>query len=208
VCSLCSHALLVQYRHDPDDTEAEETTVLDDVQLLCGSNKAPGHHFHWTCLQEYDEEGWDRKRCPLPSCGGNPVKDGLLLVIVRNEGGVTEDFNIGKVFDEEKWESEQPISWKKSRALLSALQSGEHDEAEKLLREEGVTPDAFYEEGHLTALHMAAMSDDEKAAKLLLRYGVNVYEPTATGETALQLAQQNGAGAVAAILKAHSSSKS
>jgi hypothetical protein len=51
------------------------------------------------------------------------------------------------------------------QALLSLCQFMEYDEAEALLRDEGVDPNAAYEDG-TTGLHMAAYNDSVEWAGL------------------------------------------
>ncbi|TDL20333.1 hypothetical protein BD410DRAFT_378605 [Rickenella mellea] len=195
-CAICLERLVI-----PNSEEEGASYIIDDVQLLCQDGK-PGHHFHWSCLQEFDQNDWDRQACPY--CRGNPLtNDGHLIAIVKNEGGVTGGFDIGEAFDDEKEMDAQPLSWKKERALLSCLQFSELDEAEILLRDEGVSPDAFHEEGHMTALHMAAMNNDVEGARLLLRYGADVNIQAETGQTAVQIGEEMDAKEFVRLLKDH-----
>lgn len=112
-CAICYERLVI-----PSTENEGPSYVIDDVQLLCQGRNQPGHHFHWSCLQEYDENGWDRRACPL--CRGNPLNgQDQLIAIVRNEGGVSSGFDIGDAFDEEKADAAQPLSWKKERHVIA-----------------------------------------------------------------------------------------
>ena len=102
-----------------DDTNSEETTstVPDIVEVPCyGASDGGPHQFHWACLREEFEKTSDRSACPLAHCK-RPILDGegRLLVVVRNEGGVTEDFDLGQAFDEDKAEEDMPEELKKER---------------------------------------------------------------------------------------------
>lgn len=110
-CAICFSPLVIQVEADTLD-ELSPSAIPDDVELHCCKGLGTsGHHFHWACLQELDEEGLlDRSKCPFPKCGRNPLsEERKLLVTVRNEGGVTEDFDLGQAFDKDK---EEPLSRK------------------------------------------------------------------------------------------------
>jgi len=191
-CALCFEPISIRSTNEGDEDDGGDSIIMiDDVHLMCGTNRDPRHHFHWSCLQEYDQsEQWDRSTCPC--CNGNTLDEqGRLIVTVRNEGGVTYGFDLGEAFDEERVDETRPLSWKKERAFLSALQFNELEDAETFLRE-GVNPNAHYEDGHLTALHMAALRNDVAAGRLLLRYSADPNILTDTGDTALQIAQKSG----------------
>ena len=106
-CAICYEPLVIQVEDDDTDS-GQPSTVPDDVLLHCRRSELMlGHHFHWACLQELSEaNSWDRRICPFPGCGGNPLnQQGKLLVTVRYEGGITENFDLGAAFDEDQEES-------------------------------------------------------------------------------------------------------
>lgn len=114
-CAICFDPLFIEV---DDEETGLASTIPDDVLLNCRrSMNLSGHHYHWACLQELDESGqWDRSACPFPTCGGSPVDEqGKLLVTIRNEGGVTENFDLGAAFDEEK---EEPLTRKQELCFI------------------------------------------------------------------------------------------
>jgi hypothetical protein len=168
-------------------------------------------------FEDYDNASPEnRSRCPL--CRGNTLnEDGLLVVDIVNEGGFTGGFDLGRELDEERWREAQPESWKKGQALLELCQSGEFEEAEKLLRDDHVDPNAAYP-GGTTGLHMAAYDDDIEWASLcasfpihvlytfkltpdaVLKYGANKELKNEEGDTALNCAREGKAQAVVELL--------
>jgi hypothetical protein len=97
--------------------------------------------------------------------GSTLTADGRLFASVRNEGGFIGTIDLGEDLDRSQLEDSQPDSWKKGQTLLSLCQFGEFDEAERLLRDEGVDPNAAYDDG-TTGLHMAACNDSVEWAGL------------------------------------------
>lgn len=117
-CAICFDPLFIEV---DDEETGLASTIPDDVLLNCRrSMNLSGHHYHWACLQELDESGqWDRSACPFPTCGGSPVDEqGKLLVTIRNEGGVTENFDLGAAFDEER---EEPLTRKQELCVFLIL---------------------------------------------------------------------------------------
>jgi len=178
-CAFCYERLLIP----PREGEDGPSSFIDDVKLLCG------HHFHWTCFEDYDNASpTNRSRCPI--CRDSTLNaNGDLIVDVRNEGGFTGGFDLGRDLDESKWRESQPESWKKGQALLSLCQFGEFEEAEDLLRDDGGDPNAAYDDG-MTGLHMAAYNNSVIWASLLLQYGADKNRKNKDGATPLDCARQ------------------
>ncbi|KAG6889973.1 hypothetical protein C0995_012933 [Termitomyces sp. Mi166 len=150
---------------------------------------------------EYDraQEG-NRAICPM--CRQSTLNEkGLLIADIVNEGGFSGAVDLGEIFDQDRWEEQQPEEWRKGQALLSLCQSGDLEEAEELLKDEGADPNAAYEDG-TTGLHMAALNNAVEWASLLLRYGANKELKTDCGKTALDYALSTNARAVAELLRA------
>jgi len=140
-----------------------------------------------------------RARCPM--CRGHTLNaDGRLFASVRTENGFVGAIDLGDDLDRSQFEDSQPESWKKGQALLGLCQCSEYEEAEKLLRDEGVDPNSAYEDG-TTGLHMAALNDSVEWASLLLRYGADKNRKTGSGATALDYARDAKAQNVIDLLK-------
>jgi ankyrin repeat protein len=99
--------------------------------------------------------------------GSTLTADGRLFANIRNEGGFSGAIDLGDDLDKSQFEDSQPESWKKGQALLGLCQCQEYDEAEALLRDEGVDPNAAYEDG-TTGLHMAAYNNSVEWASLCM----------------------------------------
>lgn len=117
-CGLCFSRLVIPASSD----EASTSTLPDDVELPChGATGGRNHHFHWACLQEKYDDSAARNTCPFPTCGRNVLnEEGKLLAIIRNEGGITEDFDILEAFDEDKAEVDMPEMQKKELYVWSS----------------------------------------------------------------------------------------
>jgi hypothetical protein len=161
---------------------------------------------HHGSFEDYDNASSENRfKCPL--CRGNTLnEDGLLIVDIVNEGGFTGGFDLGRELDEERWRDAQPETWKKEQALLELCQEGEFEEAEKLMRDDHVDPNAAYP-GGTTGLHMAAYDDDIEWASLcasfflilvlytltpdaVLKYSANKELKNEEGDTALDCARE------------------
>ena len=116
-------------------------------------------------FEDYDRaDPSNRARCPM--CRGNTLNaDGRLFANVRTENGFVGAIDLGEDLDRSQFEDSQPESWKKGQALLGLCQCSEFEEAEKLMRDEGVDPNSAYEDG-TTGLHMAALNDSVEWASL------------------------------------------
>jgi hypothetical protein len=97
-CSICSEPLLIPFEanggedQSPGPSVQPEGQIIDDVKVNCGN----AHHFHWECLIEHVQAGGDQGLCPAQGCGRSTLNEhGLFLVDVRNEGGLTEGFDMG-----------------------------------------------------------------------------------------------------------------
>ncbi|KAG5653384.1 hypothetical protein H0H81_000771 [Sphagnurus paluster] len=154
--------------------------------------------------QEYDNASpRNREICPL--CRQNTLNsEGRLIVDVVNEGGFSGGIDIGDIFDRDRWEEAQPEEWKKGQALLSLCQFADFEEAEELLRDEGVDPNAAYDDG-TTGLHMAALNNSVEWASLLLKYGANKDQLNDSGESAFDYANSASSQDVIDLLTGHRS---
>jgi len=175
-CAICFDKLFI-----PSTTVEGPSYIIDDVKIRCG------HHVHWSCFDEYDRASpSNRSQCPL--CRASPLNSfGALIVDVTNEGGFSGGIDLGAIFEQERWEEEQPEEWRKGQAVLSLCQSMDYEAAEDLLKE-GVDPNSAYSDG-MTGLHMAALNDSAEWASLLLKYNADKGRKTDTGQTAYEFAQ-------------------
>ncbi|CED85430.1 Zinc finger, RING/FYVE/PHD-type [Phaffia rhodozyma] len=195
-CALCSLPLLVPQEpsSDIEDDEDEETPshLIDDVELPCGD------HFHWDCLMNASKiSPVDKLRFCL-FCRQQAVTiadDGSekLLVHVRNEGGLTSNFDLGEEIRSEIAFDSNP-HLRRTEAFLSLMSQDDLETAEEMLRgEDGaepVDPNSTYEEGGLTALHVAAYNNNVRAIELLLRYGAQKDKRSNDGASPLDCASQ------------------
>lgn len=137
-------------------------------------------------------------RATCPHCRKNVLSpQGTFIVNVRNEGGLTEGFDMGREIDEELHLEANP-ELKREQAFLTLIQLRDFEEAETLLQgldEAGgkVDVNACFEGGQTTALHMAAMNDDVEALRLLLSHGADKDRRNEDGLTVLDLADTVGA---------------
>jgi ankyrin repeat protein len=103
-------------------------------------------------------------------CRGSTLSaDGRLLANVRNEGGFTGAIDLGQDLDNSQFEDLHPELWKKETllALCECSEPEDFDEAEALLRDEGVDPNAASDDG-TTGLHMAASNNSVEWASLCM----------------------------------------
>ncbi|GAO51420.1 ankyrin [Saitoella complicata NRRL Y-17804] len=180
-CALCFDPLLI-----PNPSDEGPAMIIDDVELRCS------HHFHWSCFTEYDADGNDRTLCP--ECGETTLqRGGQLLVIVRNEGGVTAGFDLGAALDEEKFYDDNP-ALRREMAFLNMISMSELEAAQELL-EEGVDVDCRDSETGGTALHLAVVNGDEEGIMMLLGYGASREVRDSSGRTPADVAREMGAEA-------------
>ena len=64
-----------------------------------------------------------------------------------------------------------------------------------------LSPDVTYGAGQTTAMHMAALNDDNEGVELLLRYGADPLLEDESGQTALQMARDQDAQKVIPVLE-------
>lgn len=126
---------------------------------------------------------------------------------IRNEGGVTEGFNLGAELDEEAFYDRHP-QLKRTRAFLGLMAQREFGAAAELLGQrddesEEIGVDCRLSDGGQTALHMAALNDDAEACALLLAWGASRDVEDEQGKTALAYAIEHGAAAAASVLRTH-----
>ncbi|KAG9019615.1 hypothetical protein FRB90_012461 [Tulasnella sp. 427] len=191
-CSICDQGLVVA----PEDLA--ESSYLDDVELSCT------HHFHWTCYAEWEEDE-SRGKCPL--CGESSLDQrGRLIVIVRNEGGTTQGFDLGEALDLESEMDAHPQR-KRERAFLEMIASKDYETALALLttfgddeeKEPPVDVNCLHGDDAepaivrgKTALHVCAMSDDADGISWLLRFGADRTVQDVDGRTPLEYAERLG----------------
>ncbi|KAH7101928.1 ankyrin [Auriculariales sp. MPI-PUGE-AT-0066] len=202
-CSLCTDPLLSF--SDPGESEdlqlenemqIDSGLVLDDVELECG------HHYHWQCVLDYAEEnGPDAAACAVCAIPlyqgvghGNDGEEGQFLVIVRNEGGETPDFDLGAEIAHQRFLAANPRI-ARAETFLSLVEQGDADAAEAFLNadpENGGEPvdvNAIKRGTGQTALHLAALNNDEPGVRMLLAYGADRTIEDDTAETAADCAK-------------------
>ncbi|KAF7969969.1 hypothetical protein HWV62_25448 [Athelia sp. TMB] len=145
----------------PANYSTEDDCAICFDKLFIPSTTDEGPSF-----DEYDRASpSNRSKCPL--CGASPLDpSGALIVDVTNEGGFSGGIDLGAVFEQERWEEDQPDEWRKGQALLSLCQFMDLEAAEDLLKE-GVDPNSAYSDG-MTGLHMAALNDAADWASLCM----------------------------------------
>ncbi|KZV83350.1 hypothetical protein EXIGLDRAFT_656163 [Exidia glandulosa HHB12029] len=185
-CCVCLESLTV-----PSDSDEGPSEVIDDVELPCR------HHYHWQCILDHPSS-------ICSSCGADARNaDGKLLVTVRNEGGVSEDYDLGAELEEEAFLAGHPHIGR-AEAFLALVEQGDADAAEGLLRgdegEEPVDVNVTRRNSKQTALHMAAYNNDGDAVQLLLRYGADRKALDDSGQTPLECALEIKADIAASLL--------
>jgi hypothetical protein len=195
-CTICQESLVIASTEDEGPS-----AIVDDVELLpCR------HHFHWSCIMEY-EMGSTASKGLCPHCNENALDpQGRFLVTVRNEGGTTENFDLGKEIEEEIYLDSNPHI-RRQKAFFSLLQFGEFDEVEEMLQgvDEGgdgskMDPDVGFEGGQTTALHLATTLNNVQAIRLLLSYGADVRRKNDEGQTAIDIATSLNAHEALSVL--------
>ena len=128
------------------------------------------------------------------------------MVTMRNENGYVGMIDLGDEIDRQAFFSANPDIERKE-AFLALMAQMDFDDAEILLKgeDEGyegkkMDPNAYYDLGRMTAMHMAALNDDVEGVELLLRYGADKDFKDEEGKTALDLARGQKAERVVALL--------
>lgn len=171
-CGLCHQPLLIpqaslpageRFSSSDDEDDDIPSHMIDDVELLCGD------HFHWDCLIQVSKLTPAEGLRSCPTCRKDVLtmtEEGeKLLVQVRNEGGVTTNYDLGEeILSELALDSNPHL--RRNQAFLTLMAQGDLEAAESFLRGDDSTdglgpidPNVTYEEGGLTALHVAAFSD-------------------------------------------------
>ncbi|KAH7913490.1 hypothetical protein BJ138DRAFT_1146095 [Hygrophoropsis aurantiaca] len=186
-CAICGDVLQL-----PPNEGEEVGYLVDDVELRCGSRQGVGgHHFHWSCITDWVKEGGDRSCCPV--CTQNTLdQGGYFIVDIKNEGGFTGDFDLGRAIDEDLALDADPQE-RYNQAFLHMMESSNYEDASILLNEKGVDVNCTYPEGGQTAMHMAALHDDVEGVLFLVRNGARIDLRDEVGMTPLDAASsQNG----------------
>ncbi|ORY74355.1 hypothetical protein BCR37DRAFT_384467 [Protomyces lactucae-debilis] len=181
-CIICNEPLLIQL--DVEDVEeGEPGYIYDDVELPCR------HHIHYECAREaYDESDGSVSQCPF--CSQPLLIQGKFLVTVRNEGGVTEQFDLGADLQEQQYLAAHPQE-ALNEALLSMAFSGDLDAVKETLAQ-GADLDATQAKTGMTALHLCALNNDANIIRFLVEAGADKTVRAGNGMDALQLAISEG----------------
>ncbi|EJD49209.1 ankyrin [Auricularia subglabra TFB-10046 SS5] len=183
-CAICHEPLTIPNQ----DGDEGPSTLLDDVELACGD------HYHWQCILDHNSS-----KCA--ACGTDGLgRDGKFLATVRNEGGVTEDFDLGAELAELQFLAEHP-DIERAETFLTLVEQGDADAAEELLSgPDAVNVNATKRNSAQTALHLAAYNNDAEAVEMLLRHGADKNARDDSGQTPLECALEVKAEAAAALL--------
>ncbi|KAG8213598.1 hypothetical protein J3R82DRAFT_10267 [Butyriboletus roseoflavus] len=184
-CMFCHQFLRITTDTDTESEHPEAATVIDDVELYCGSpGSGPGdHHTHWTCLIDHAKQAF---MVPMPVRGGTFASTtwttcvvcgqdtldsfGRFVVDVRNEGGETKGFDFGAILEEELFLDSHP-SQVHDRAFHDLVAQGDYTGAIELIAEHDVDINCIYGNDRLTALQKAMFSGDTSGVRFLRSLG-------------------------------------
>ncbi|KAH7333720.1 hypothetical protein B0J17DRAFT_676591 [Rhizoctonia solani] len=188
ICRLCSRSIHIPTPATEPDVQSNSSEIeeVDSIQL-----PACNHTFHWTCWANYESQTPSaRAICPAPNCGattltyppqaGSSSNSGKLLVTLYNEGGVSEQFDLGEALDDERYYDSHPGA-KLARAFRSMIAEGDLEAAQEIMvsegwTEAGLTVDCLDEReeggtGGMTSLVLALGRGDEETARALISWG-------------------------------------
>jgi hypothetical protein len=181
-CIICNDPLLIQLDVE-DIEEGSSGFIYDDVELLCH------HHLHYDCAREaYDAASSNITQCP--SCSHPLMTSGKFIVTVRNEGGVTENFDLGSDLAEQQYLASHPQE-ALNEAFLSMAFSGDLEAMQETLRQ-GADLDASQSATGMTALHLCALNNDANIIRFLVEAGADKTTLAGNGLSALQVAISEG----------------
>lgn len=195
LCIVCNDSLRIQIDSDSDEEGGEairntrksqdtnEQFIYDDIELPCH------HHIHYDCARDlHAQSRSDITKCPV--CQHSLLTNGRILVIVRNEGGVTTDFDLGQDLEEQAILQADP-ELARNEAFLSFCFSGDYDALTDLLQQ-GADVNAIQKGTGMNGLHLCALNNDAAGITELLRRGAKRDERAFNGSTALDLAISEG----------------
>lgn len=197
VCIICHDSLRLQADSDSDD-EARDfpkdagAYIYDDVELPCR------HHLHYDCARDlYGQSSAAITTCPL--CNLSLLTHGRILVTVRNEGGVTEEFDLGQDLEEQQQLEADPIL-ARNEAFLSFCFTSDHEAMKDLLRD-GADANAVQRGTGMTGLHLCALNNDAAGITILLGAGAHRHIKGVDGGSPLDLAVAEGSHDAACALQ-------
>lgn len=166
-----------------DGNNDSEGYVYDDVELPCQ------HHLHYDCARDLHAQSRSAiTKCPL--CDTSLMTNGQILVTIRNEGGITTEFDLGQDLEEQRELSEHP-ELARNEAFLSFCFSGDHEAIRDLLKD-GADVNAVQRHTGMNALHLCALNNDGASIRMLLEAGARRDVRGLDGSTALDLALNEG----------------
>lgn len=189
ICIVCNDSLRIQIdSEDEGDISTDvggsgEGYIYDDVELPCR------HHLHYDCARELHAQSRSAiTRCPL--CDRSLLTNGAIIVTVRNEGGVTTDFDLGQDLEEQRVLQANP-ELARNEAFLSFCFAGDHEAMRELL-ENGAEVDAVQQSTGMQGLHLCALNNDAHGIGMLLRAGAKRDGRSLDGSSALDIAIGEG----------------
>ncbi|KIX06100.1 uncharacterized protein Z518_04074 [Rhinocladiella mackenziei CBS 650.93] len=177
ICANCQEPLLIEIEPDSDVEDIKATaqvqSVPDDVELSCGC------HYHWECFLE----AYTLTECPDCSrdiSSLSPSGAQQVLVVLRNEGGIQEGYNILPAACEEAYLRAYPEE-RKGRAYMEFCREGDIDAVILMIKdvdeeEQGEHADILRYKGTFegiegSGLHVAIRYGQQEVAWLLLALG-------------------------------------
>ncbi|EUC60703.1 Zf-rbx1 domain protein [Rhizoctonia solani AG-3 Rhs1AP] len=187
-CCLCFRPIHILAPSTELDMQSDSSDIdeIDSIQL-----PACKHTFHWSCWGTYESKNPSgRATCPAPNCGVSTLtyppdtssssSSSKLLVTLYNEGGVSEQFDLGQALDDERYYDSHPGA-KLARAFRSMIAEGDLEAAQEIMVSEdwveaGLSVDCLDEReeggtGGLTSLALALGRGDEETARALISWG-------------------------------------
>ncbi len=190
-CVICDESLCIEIEEDDQDDPTTPSFIYDDVEFTCG------HHVHYECYRE--AANIDRARCLASGCGRDILTHGKLVVTVRNEGGVTCNFDLGTDLEEQRTLEGDPEALA-NESFLSFMLQGDEEAAQAML-DKGAHVNAVHHVIGITALHLVAMNNDAAGIRFLLSRGADTEVRASNGQTPLEYAIAEGAHEAAIALQ-------
>lgn len=186
-CIICNESLRILI--DSEDEEASDVStveahyIYDDVELPCG------HHLHYDCARDlHAQSRTATTQCPL--CQSSLLTNGTLLVTVRNEGGVTTQFDLGQDLEEQRMLQEDP-ELARNEAFLSFCFASDHEAMQDLLGD-GAHVNSVQKETGMRGLHLCALNNDAHGITMLLQAGADREGRSLDGNRPLDVAISEG----------------
>lgn len=192
LCIICNDSLRIQIDSDDEQLSSddgaleagiEEQFIYDDIELPCH------HHIHYDCARElYGQSRSAITKCPM--CQHSLLTNDRILVIVRNEGGTTMNFDLGQDLEEQLALQSDP-ELARDEAFLSFCFASDHELILDLLQQ-GANVNAVQKATGMGGLHLCALNNDAVGIKELLNAGADRAGKALDGSTALDLAISEG----------------